>query len=362
MASGLPFHSRDTRFVRILIIVRTSAARLAWTVVIQIGVLAAAPGGDGPLDERALLREIGFSSSEIERIARGETVAKSTQADAAAVALAVAATVDAPASFYLQQFRDIESFKKTPEVQQIGRFSREPSAADMVRLTLDAADVNDLKRCRAGDCDVKLDTAGIAALASHDARVDSSSAALREYLAAYTRNYIRSGNSALIHYADGSAPRSLFADLRVILERSAYLQRGWPTLFEAVGGFDGTLPAALDDFVYWSKEKIGPRPVISITHAIVSPLRNGSAAIATKQIYATHYGHASLGVTMLLDRGTASAPSTRVIYVNRSRLDIFGGLFGSIKRTLVRSRAREGAERTMERVRERMRRSYAAGR
>ena len=120
--------------------------------------------------------------------------------------------------------------------------------------------------------------------------------------------------------------------------------------------------AGLDAFVYWSKEKIGPRAVVSLTHVVISPPADGNAAIATKQIYASHYGHASLGLTILLDRSTTSAPRTRVIYVNRSRLDIFGGLFGSIKRPIVRSRAREGAERTMTRLRERVESNYRARR
>jgi hypothetical protein len=83
--------------------------------------------------------------------------------------------------------------------------------------------------------------------------------------------------------------------------------------------------------------------------------------IATKQLYASHYSEASLGVTILLDKGTVEAPRTLVIYVNRSRLDIFGGLLGPIKRPLVRSRAREGAERTMRQLRDRLEREYRAG-
>jgi hypothetical protein len=327
-------------------------------------VLLAAPaargvrGGQPPLDETALLTEIGFSAHEIAKIARGETVARTTQADSSAVALAVASTIAAPMAFYLERFRDIEVFKKAPEIVQIGRFSRDPSASEMTACTLEQSDVNDLKSCRPGDCGVKLDESGIQSIAGRDARLETASAAMRQYLAAYTQKYLRSGNAALIAYYDASKPRRLADDLRLILERSPYLQRGWPALFDAVGNFAGTLPAGLDGFVYWSKEKIGPRAVVSITHAIISPPRDGNAAIATKQIYASHYGHASLGLTILLDRSSVNAPATRVIYVNRSRLDIFGGIFGSIKRPLVRSRARDGSERTMNRLREHVESAY----
>jgi hypothetical protein len=312
--------------------------------------------------EAALLSEIGFSAQEVEKIRRGETVAKTTQADSSAVALAVASTVAAPLDFYLEQFRDIVSFKTSPEVLQIGRFGHEPKSSDLSALTLEPPDINDLRSCEPGDCGVKLDDQGIRAVAARDARVDTASAALRQYLAAYTLRYLQSGNGALIAYHNASNPRRLADDLRLILDHSGYLQRGWPPLFDAVGSFTGTLAAGLEGFVYWSKEKVGPRAVVSVTHAIINPPRQGSAAIATKQIYASYYGHASLGLTILLDRSTVDAPRTRVIYVNRSRLDVFGGLFGGIKRALVRSRARDGAERTMGRLRERVERNYRARR
>jgi hypothetical protein len=316
------------------------------------------PGGTEPEPERALLSEIGFSAHDVERITRGETVSRTTQADSAAVALAVASTVAVPLAFYLEQFRDIESFKKSPEVLQIGRLSRDPSASELAGLTLEQSDVKDLERCEPGDCGIKLDDHGIQSVAARDARVDTASAAMRQYLAVYMQKYLRSGNSALIAYHDASTPRRLADDLRLILDRAAYLQRGWPSLYSAIGSFTGAPLEGLEGFVYWSKEKIGPRAVVSVTHAIISPPRDGSAAIATKQIYASHYSHASLGLTILLDRSGTDAPRTRVIYVNRSRLDIFGGLFGSIKRSLVRSRARDGAERTMTRLRARLEHTY----
>ena len=319
------------------------------------------PSGDGVPDERALLTEIGFTAQEAQRIMRGDTVARTTHADSSAVALAVASTMAAPAAFYLEQLRDIESFKKSPEVHQIGRFGRQPSVADLAALTVEPSDVNDLKSCRAGDCGFKLDDEGIRALASREARMDSASAAMRRHLAAYTQRYLQSGNASLIEYHDASRPRRLADDLRLILEHSPYLRRAWPALDHAIGAFSGSLPAGLDGFVYWSKEKVGPRPVISVTHVIISPVKGGAAAIATKGIYASHYGHASLGLTILLDR-TTDAPRTRVISVNRSRLDVFDGLFGTIKRPLVRSRARDGAERVMTRLRERVEANYRARR
>jgi hypothetical protein len=310
------------------------------------------------VDEPALLKEIGFSAQEIERIGRGEIVARTVDADGSAVALAVAGTIGITAEFYLQKFRDIESFKKTKEVQQIGRFGRPPAAADMSRMTLEQEDIDDLRSCRVGACGVKLDREGIQALAGRDARIDTASAKLRDHLAAYTQRYLQSGNRVLMEYHDNAPPGRVSEQLGAISTRTPYLRR-WPSLYDAVFDFNGTLPAGIDDFVYWSKEKVGPRAVVSITHVLISPPREGATVVATKQIYASHYGNASLGLTVLLDKGTPDAPRMRIIYLNRSRVDVFGGILGPLKRPLVRSRAREGAERMMQGLEARLEKQYA---
>lgn len=334
---------------------RAEHVTLAIVTVAATGLLAAAVVTGEP----ALLEQIGFSGHDIERIGRGEIVARTIEADGSTVAIAVAATIAVPPAFYIEKFRDIQAFKKTEVVQQVGRFAREPAASDMTRLTLDQSDIDDLRGCRIGDCGVKLDAAGIQAVAGRDARVEPASAALREHLAAYTRRYLQSGNSALMEYRDSSSPRRVADQLQVIGKRMTILRR-WPTLFDAVFAFDGTLPPHLEDFVYWSKEKVGPRTVVSITHVVISPPRDGAAVIATKQIYASHYGDASLGVTLLFDEGTPGTPRMRIVYLNRSRVDVFGGVLGPIKRPLVRSRARDGAERMMRGLKERLETQYAA--
>ncbi|HJR59863.1 MAG TPA: hypothetical protein VJ813_10705 [Vicinamibacterales bacterium] len=333
---------------------RVAACLLAVIAAASVGARAPAPA----LDEQALLKELGFSAQDLLKIGRGEIIGRTTQADSSAVALVVAGTIAVPSVYYLEKFRAIESFKKTAEVLQIGRVNGAPSPADFAALTLDQADVDDLKDCRVGDCGVKLDADGVARLARRDAQAASATAEMRQYLAGYAQQYLQRGNGALMEYRDNSRPRRVADELRVILDHSRFLQRGWPTLHTAVGAFTGTMPDGLDHFVYWSKEKIGPRAVISLTHAIIRPPSEGVAAIATKQIFASHYSTGSLGMTMLLDKGTPEAPRTLIVYVNRSRLDIFGGILGTIKRPLVRSRARDGAERMMRQLRDRLERDY----
>jgi hypothetical protein len=63
-------------------------------------------------------------------------------------------------------------------------------------------------------------------------------------------------------------------------------------------------------------------------------------AIGSKQIYAMHYYDASLGLTLLVPDRTAASPATYVVYLNRSRIDLFDGLWGGVARRIVAGKAR----------------------
>ena len=102
-----------------------------------------------------------------------------------------------------------------------------------------------------------------------------------------------------------------------------------------------SLPSAQDVF-YWVKENYGMAPVVSLVHGVVysPPSRPDRTMVVQKQLYASHYYDASLGLTLLAPDRTAAEAATYVVYLNRSRIDLFDGLFGSVARRIVAGRAR----------------------
>ena len=327
--------------------------RLAWVLV----VVAAVAAGRGVAADGSnfLTKHAGFDAGDLKKLDRGEVVARSLPADATEVALVAATLVRVPIRFYLERFRAIESFKRSAEVLQIGRFSNPPTAADLRNLALDEEDIERLSRCHPGSCDLMLGDAGMAHLAG---RRDVD-AAFREWLAGYTARYAREGNGALIEYHHEKTPKRLTDPLRQIMRRSPYLHDTWPALGAVIGAFDGRLPEGLEQFFYWSKEKPPGKVVVNATHVIIHPEAAGTAIVATKQIYASHYMTASLGLSILIDRSTAEGPRTLVVYVNRTHVDLFDGL-GKMIRPFVRSRARGSAERMLTRLRPRLEADWAA--
>ena len=303
----------------------------------------------------ALNKYAGFSAADFKKIEHGEVVARSLSAEWDEVALAAATVVGVPVQFYLERFRTIESFKKSAEVLQIGRFSDPPVVGDLRSLTIDAGDLEELRKCRPGACDLKVTDDAMARLRG---RTDLETA-FKEWLADYAARYAREGNGGLAVYHHEKTPRPSVDSLRHVVERFPFLRDTWPVLGGAIGGFTGRLPPGLEQFIYWSKEKPPGNVVINLTHVVIQPESAGTAVVATKQIYASRYMHASLGVSVLIDRSTAEGPRTLVIYMNRTRVDLFDGL-GRMIRPVVRSRARGSTERLLGRLRTRLEQDWAA--
>jgi len=107
--------------------------------------------------------------------------------------------------------------------------------------------------------------------------------------------------------------------------------------------------------VYWSKEKFGIQPVVSMTHVTIYPRRHGSAnevLIASKQLYASHYFESSLAFTMMIPR--EGGDGCYLLYLNRSRTDTLRGFLSGITRLFISGRVRDGAAKSLQLAKERL--------
>ena len=99
-----------------------------------------------------------------------------------------------------------------------------------------------------------------------------------------------------------------------------------------------------ESFFYWSREQYGTgKPVIGVTHVTIARRRapEPEVLVLSRELYATHYRNASFGLTaMLRDEATGTM---YLAYLNRSHLDVLGGLFGGLRRALIEDRLRQEA-------------------
>ena len=307
-----------------------------------------------PQASSSLCQLAALSNEERQSVQRGEVVAKILDTSyKKELAVAGVARVRVSRACFLKQFRDIENFKKSPAVRQIGKFSTPINPEDLSRLTLDPQDADALRKCKIGDCAVKVPVTVIQQLARRPPTPPQSflvqaNSVFRDELAAYVRSYLSLGDQELIQYRDKSKPVRLSEQLHSLLD-------GWKELYSLVPelcafltrGPEQPLPF-LDEFLYWSKESFGLKPVISVTHATIYQLPD-ETWIASKQIYASHYFEASLAITLAADDPADPAGrSIYLAYVNRSRIDLLGGALAGLARGMVRGRLQDGMRKNLQ--------------
>ena len=116
-------------------------------------------------------------------------------------------------------------------------------------------------------------------------------------------------------------------DLVALRSYEAYL-RGFPNIADR---------HVQESFLYWSKETFGMKPIVSITHfsaAWSDTPDRPEAMVVSKQVYATHYRNAATTTFMVI----AAGASHYLVYINRSQIDAFKGMFGGFVRRVVERR------------------------
>jgi hypothetical protein len=315
-----------------------------------------------------LRRRLSFTYSELTALETGQIIVRLPKTpDAREVAAFAIMRLNVPAEFFIEKVHDIVNFKKTDNVLQIGKFSDPPRIEDLANLTMDRTEIESIRRCRVHKCDFKLSAAMIElfrqeidwSASNYQERVTS---VMRRVVLDFVSAYLDGGNHALGEYADKPYKLNLAHEFRSLLQPAAYMYGYEPEFQQYLLDFPHSPSPHVENFVYWSKEKFGLKPVISATHIAVrtsSQTAGSDVLIASKGIYANHYLEASLGLTAFVHRAGPSGPQTYLIYINRSKADALRGMFAGLKRSLISGSLRDGAKKSMEMIKQKLESDYS---
>jgi hypothetical protein len=335
---------------------RPIACTLAW---LALAVVAPAATDTADREREFLGATFGVAKDDLARIAAGRVYSHSLSVrDSREVATLGIVRIQTTPQRYIEGLGDIVSFKRDDKILQIGTFSTPPQSADVADLTLDEDDIRSLRTCRVADCDVQLSAEAIERFRAEVnwRSPDTSRQAtelMRRVLVDYVTQYLKTGSAGTMTYADSTDRLVLADEFAALVAADTSTWPRLPELRRHLLEFPAARASARD-LVYWSKERVHQRPVISVTHlAIVAGERESPVqyAIASRQIYATHYFDASLGLTLLIPDTTSSKAATYVVYLNRSRIDLFDGVLGGIARRVVKGKARSLVAEQLERLR-----------
>ncbi len=295
------------------------------------------------------------------RLERGEVIARALPSDDGQIALFAVSRLNAPPEALLAWTRDIEALKRSPLVLGVGRFSNPAVESDVDGVALENGELDALRRCRVGNCDLKLGAAEIAEVqqalrrAGPDWR-EEAQRVFRHILIARVRLHRDRGLLALPTYVDGGRRVSVGEAFSAITARSPYLTRALPDLVNSLIVPERDVVAEPESIYYWSRERYGAgRTVVTVTY--VRLLRNidptvPQALTLSTQLYASHYIEGSLGLSAVTC--DESRTTCYLAYLNRSQVDLLGGFFGAFKRAAIERRIETDGPKLLRGVRLRL--------
>jgi hypothetical protein len=295
------------------------------------------------LQEKAAFQNTDFAALQLNQ----PVVRLAPASDKREIAVSGLVNIRAGAEEFLRSYRESMTQKTNPAILEIGSFGAAPGINDLASLTLEAADIEDLKDCLVGDCQIKLSAAMIERFRKEiDWNAPNYQLAVtdlfKQMLLDYVRDFRAHGEAALIEYNDKRDEVSLASEQRALDAASSYIN-------DALAKAKSDLQLA-EDSIVWSKIKFGLKPVIAINHIRIYK-RNSDAGpqvlVASNQIYANHYFNASRALTAFVNVPGVTG-SAYLVYENRSRADGLEGPFGKIKRGVVEKKALQGLKTILE--------------
>jgi hypothetical protein len=161
--------------------------------------------------------------------------------------------------------------------------------------------------------------------------------------------YVSSGAGRFEQYDDDPHPIRPLDEFDSVLENSPSLAVLVPGLSDHLRNFPASRLNDADDFLYWSKEKFGVAPFITVTHVTIVCPSTATCVMTTRDVYSSRYIDASLAVAIATD-AVETPDAFYLVYGNRSRVSALKGGLSGLRRLIVERRARGSLEENLKRL------------
>jgi len=339
-----------------------SAALLLLTLLLCLSAWSQEP--EQMIEPLRFFREyIGLNDQQLATIRNGKALARVLESRAPDEVFVFGAVyVDSTPEKYVKLASNIDALRKLPNYLAIQEFSDSPRLSDLDGFTLSEQDVQELKKCKPGHCEVQLPNEAIDAFqqsvdwSSPDAAEQVNRLAKKMTLEAIER-YQKGGNAALGTYRDKSHPAVVADTFLSLLSRSKALPVYLPELNQYLIDYPNAPSEHIQTKFYWEKVNFGLKPTIRVVQAIVyrdAGTRGPVYAIAVKQLYASHYFETALDLTFCVAATENHRPGFYLITVKGSQQGGLTGLKGSFVRKVAVDKTRSSLERALATIKQRL--------
>jgi hypothetical protein len=337
-------------------------SRLSAVAFFVLSLTAAIPtmgqGAFPPRLDAYFTKVLKLSAAERKLLLSGAPLAKNLPADPGKeVAVFGAIWINAPIARYLAALQDIENFEKGAGFRATKKISEPARIQDFAELVLPDDDVQDLRSCKIGDCELKVSGEALVRLQKEidwtkpDAKAQVERL-VRAMAVDYVNAYREGGNSRLAVYRDGSNPTFVANEFRELVTGMPELAEYLPDMRQYLLDYPKAAARPTTSFIYWQEAEFGLKPTIRLSHVAIQESQEATI-VASKQLYSSHYFWTALELRALIpDRSRGSG--FWFVNVNRSRSDGLTGFVGRLIRGKVREGARNGLESALTGARKKL--------
>jgi hypothetical protein len=279
------------------------------TAALLILIIAAAlPGSSQSIpDLQTFFRQdIGLSEDQIAAIRSGKAVAKALPSRTPAeVFLFGAIYIHAAPESYLTFAHDFDRRREHSAYWALGVFGNPPQLSDLKDFSFSNDEVQALKKCTPGDCQIQLPASSIKEFHrsinwSADDVSEQVNRLLQKTALQRLLAYQREGNQALGVYNDKHDPTVVPQQFAYMLTYAKALPAHLPDFYTYLLAYPHAKPANVEDTFYWARVKFGLKPTLRVVQMVT--MRGDSAdpvayAIAEKQLYSSHYFETALDLS-----------------------------------------------------------------
>ena len=338
--------------------------RVTSIIVLTLLLAIAAAAQVSQAEFRKLLRDrVGFQDADLSALDSGQTVIKILPAnDKREIAVCGVTRLGKVSELTLAAFREAITTSNNKAVLADGKFSSPPVVEDLQSLKLEDRDIEELRRCEPGKCDIKISAEMISKMHfgvdwdAPDYR-ERASQLFSTILVEYMRAYLLRGDKALIQIDSRKVPVSLPDENREMLERVLFIKEFAPEFRKYLSDYPRYQLSDVDTGLLWSKISTGIKPIVTVTQT--SAYANFAAGlpqftVAAKQIFATRYIESSLAFTYLVSFPGNDTAETYLVFTSLSKSDALAGAFGDVKRTLVSNETTNRVQDLLQRAKFRL--------
>jgi len=264
---------------------------------------------------------------------------------------------------YLALAADVNALRKLPGYLAVGKFSDPPQLSDLDGFTLDEQDVDQLKSCKPGHCELQLPSEAIEAFQrsidwSRRDKTEQVNRLTQQMAIECLSRYIQGGNAALGTYRDKSHPTEIGETFQSLLGWSKALPVYLPDVQRYLLDYPSVPSANFESEFHWEKINFGLKPTLRIVQTIVYRGTRSTGpifAVAQKQLYASHYFQSALDLTVCVkDSSHPERAGFYLVTIKGSQQAGLTGFKGGIVRKVAVDKTRSSLERALASVKQKL--------